>query len=96
MLNYQAAVDGSQVVLRIDSVQGDLVFFTSEDGWFRLTPCSGGCGGLLGYGACELFIDPKYLPLEVKSPTYEHASDLEHTLNNLTKNLEAYNGNVLP
>ena len=96
MLNYQAALDGSQVVLRIDSVQGDLGFFVSSDYWLRIDSSIAGSSGILGFGACEILIDSKNLPLTLHSPNYEHQADLDHVLEKLISNLDAYNTNPSP
>jgi hypothetical protein len=96
MINYTATLEENKIVLRVNSVQGDFDFWQSPDKWLTIVPCGGGATGWLGAGGCNLTIDPKYLPLEVISPRYEYEEDRAHTLAQVTKNMEAFNGHVLP
>jgi hypothetical protein len=96
MIDYIATIEEHEIVLRVNSVQGDFDLWRSEDGWLEIVACRGGSSGWLGAGGCSMMIDPSYLPIVIKSPSYEYEEDRAHTLAQLTKHLEEFNGHVLP
>ena len=95
---YTADIAGDQVSFTLTAVNDpSLDNYTSEDGFLTLRRVRGGCDGWLGYGGLCITFDDRHLPITVTSPHYEHASDLDHVMDAVTRELAVLNSlSVLP
>jgi hypothetical protein len=97
MIEYTAGIIGDQVVFTLNAINDpSLEDYQSEDGFLTLRKVAGGSDGWLGYGGLCVYYCPDCLPIALESPHYEHAQDLNDTLERITRNMEILNGYVLP
>lgn len=97
LIDYTADISGDQVVFTLSAINDpSLEDYQSEDGFLTLRKVAGGSEGWLGYGGLSITFSPAHLPFTITTPHYEHASDLAHVMEQITRTMEELNGDVLP
>jgi hypothetical protein len=97
MIDYIIEIIENQVVFTLNTFDNpSFDTYTSSDGFLSIVYILGQSSGTLGYGAMQIYLYDKSLPLVLSTPYYEHEQDLLDVVERINKNMEELkNGNIL-
>ena len=97
MIDYIIEIIENQVVFTLNTFDNpSFDTYTSSDGFLSIVYILGQSSGTLGYGAMQIYLYDKSLPLVLSTPYYEHEQDLLDVKYKIENNMREFiHGNVL-